>query len=138
MRLGRSPLWVLVAVILAACSAEPGRRGIMHPATPSLSAAPASVPGRGLAGLRQDAGSLEPLVETAWVKRFLRASEALPSIKPRVVYEDTATGAAYTAAAVGALPEAKRKALAARTVDDDFYYTTKYGSPLAYARARWT
>ena len=107
----------------------------MHPTTPSLSGAPASPAGRGLAGLRQDAGSLEPLVETALAKRFLRASESLPSIKPRVVYEDTAGGAAYTAAAAGALPEAQRKALLARTVDDDFYYTTKYGSPLAYARA---
>ena len=135
MRLGRSPTCALAAVILAACSAEPGRRGIMHPATPSLSGAPASLAGRGLAGLRQDADALEPLVETPWVKRFLRASEALPSIKPRVVYEDTATGSAYTAAAAGALPEAQRKALAARAVDDDFYYTTKYGSPLAYARA---
>lgn len=70
----------------------------------------------GLAGLRRDAAAMRPLVSTPLACAFVGAVPSLPSIAPHEVRWRAGD-------------EAK-----SRRVDEEFYYTTRYGTPLAYAR----
>lgn len=70
-------------------------------------------PGSVVAQLARDAEAVEPLVESAAIKAWCRAAEKLPTVKPLEV-------------------KVNDKAIA---VDEALYYTGRYGSPLAYARA---
>jgi SAM-dependent methyltransferase len=88
----------------------------------------------GVARIRQDAAALAPLVTSDLAKRFLRATAALPAVKTRTLYRDAAKAAWYSQAAADRMPEAARKTLRPMEADEDRYYNTKYGSPLAYAR----
>jgi hypothetical protein len=72
----------------------------------------------GLAGLRRDARAMRPLVSSPLARSFVDAVQSLPPIAPRVVRWTNAAG------------EPKE-----RRVDEEYYYTTRYGTPLAYARA---
>jgi hypothetical protein len=84
--------------------------------------------------LRREAAALEPLVESTLAKNLLRATAELPSISPRILFADEVKRTYFTAAAAAALaPEARGK-LKRLPADESFYYTTKYGSPLAYIR----
>ena len=65
---------------------------------------------------------------------FLRAAEALPSIAPRTLYHDQARAHYWSESEAARLPAEERSRLAARVLDEQFYYTTRYGTPLAYAR----
>ena len=99
---------------------------------PSTQATPAS---EMVLTLRKDAKAVEPLVETDWVKSFLRATSSLPSIKPRSVYIDPATKTFISHRAYLALPKADAEKYRRQDMTEENYYYTKYGSPLAYARA---
>ena len=71
-----------------------------------------------IAELRKQAVSVAPLVQSPWVKEFVAAAAELPPAKARTLrYDD---------------PE---KGLVEKPVDTKIFYETKYGSPLAYARA---
>src|SRR5262245_41908250 len=118
---------VVLAAALAFFRPAPGAE--QPPAPP-----PPAPAGSAVAALRVEAKALRPLVSTRWVKRFLEATEALPSIPPRTVYTDEAKTRYRSQAEVDALPEAERAALVPRVLDEDFYYNTRYGTPLAYAR----
>src|SRR5262249_17359599 len=94
----------------------------------------AAAPSR-VAGLEADAKALAPLYKTALVRDFLAAVPKLPSVQPRTVYRDSARTHAWNAHEAAQLPDSVRSKLVARTLDEQFYYDTRYGSPLAYARA---
>lgn len=66
-------------------------------------------PDPSLEQLRRDGRAVEALVESEWVKRFARGVDELPLVKPFSIDD--------------------------RQVDTEKFYFTKYGSPLAYARA---
>lgn len=89
-------------------TASIGACGGAAPRAPSGGAASASVVS--VAQVRRDAAALAPLVSTKLAKDFLAATSALPDEQRRSVVQDGV-----------------RKELD--------YYETKYGSPLAYARA---
>jgi len=84
--------------------------------------------------IREEAHALAPLVETPLAERFLEATASLPTIAPRRVFSDSARTRWWDEAGAAALPETTRARLVARTLDDRFYWTTRYGTPLAYAR----
>jgi SAM-dependent methyltransferase len=67
-------------------------------------------------------------------KDFVRATPELPAIAPRKLFLDEAKKTYLTEAAAGSMTEEQRKSLKLTPVDESLYYTTKYGSPLAYAR----
>ncbi len=102
---------------------------------PATTSAAAAVPPTGLAALRADAAAVLPLVTSDLAKAFLAAPAKLTPVTPRTLFRHKTTRAWYTAAQAAALPEADRAALDQRQADEQFYYTTKYGSPIAYARA---
>ena len=87
-----------------------------------------------IARLRQEASRLEPLVTSPLARRFLAATAELPSTGPRRVLLDEARKAYLTDAEAAALSDEGRRGLKPIPADETIYYTTKYGSPLAYAR----
>ncbi len=99
------------------------------PEPPSAPASKASV----LAQIQSDARSLASLVHSPFARAFLAATADLPPIGPRRVYIDADKSKAYTEAEITSLDETERKALSAKELDDEYYYTN-YSTPLAYAR----
>ena len=85
--------------------------------------------------LQAEAKALGPLVRTPLAREFLAMVPRLPSVQPRTVYRDSSRTHAWTAREAEALPDSVRAKLVARTLDEKFYYDTRYGSPLAYVRA---
>jgi SAM-dependent methyltransferase len=68
------------------------------------------------------------------VLSFLDAASELPSIAPRTLFHDSTRTRYFTAAEAAALPDSTRAKLVKRTLDESFYYNTRYGTPLAYSR----
>jgi len=101
----------------------------------ALSAALANDTPSRVAELQAEAKALAPLYKTPLVREFLAAVPKLPSVQPRTVYRDSARTRAWTAREAGELADSVRAKLVPRTLDERFYYDTRYGSPLAYARA---
>jgi SAM-dependent methyltransferase len=114
--------------------------GCARPATPKAEPKtagdpPPAAPGAIVEKLRADAHAAAALCRVPWVREFLAATADLPSIAPRALYRDSGKTRFYTEAQFAALPEAERRALVRVAVDEEFYYTTRYGSPIAYCRA---
>ncbi len=82
-----------------------------------------------------DAGRLRPLVESGVGKAFLNAVPNLPAIgSPRIVYFNKTTRRALTATeAEGKTPQ-DLEGYEKRKLTDEFYYYTRYGTPLAFVR----
>lgn len=99
------------------------------PAKPAAPAGP-----RGVDLIHQQAGALKAHAKTEPAWKFLAAAGGLPRIEPRVMLRDPKTRAFYSEASAAKLPEEERAALQNVTLDEHFYYTTKYGSPLAFVR----
>jgi hypothetical protein len=97
-------------------------------------AAPTAAEPTGAAQIRREAEALRPLVSSGLARDFLRAAANIPAVAPRTVYRDAARRSFFSEADARRLGEQRRKALSPIAVDETFYYTTKYGSPLAYAR----
>ena len=85
--------------------------------------------------LTNEAKALEPLATSDLGKRFLHATADLPSIAPRVVFQNPQTREYYSPAEAAALSPAARSKLLQTELDEYRYYFTKYGSPLSYLRA---
>ena len=83
---------------------------------------------------REEAAALQPLVSQDLTRRFLAATAHLPSVTTRTIYRDSARTRAWSAAEAAALPDTQRARLVPRELDEAFYYDTRYGTPLAYAR----
>jgi hypothetical protein len=75
------------------------------------------------------------VAETPFVKKFLAAASTLPSIPSRTVYHDEKKTRFYTKAQYDALAANDKNGLVAQVLDEEYYYNTKYGSPLSYYRA---
>lgn len=88
----------------------------------------------GVARIRHDAVALESLVKGELGRRFLAAANALPTIAPRVAYRDESTREWFPAARVRQMSKEVRAKLQEKPLDEDFYYNTRYGTPLAYVR----
>ena len=122
------PLWNAPLALLALCATALAQ----EPAKP----APSRV-----AELQAEAKALSPLYKTPLVRDFLAATPKLPSVEPRTVYRDSAGNPAklgphaWSAHEAALLPDSVRSRLVSRVLDETFYYDTRYGSPLAYARA---
>ncbi len=99
-----------------------------------LAAAEGQAPPPAVQTIRTQAGQLEGLVTTDLARAFLKATSELPSIPSRVVMRDKTTRQYYSQQEAAALPEAARANLEEMELDESFYYNTRYGSPLAYAR----
>ncbi len=87
-----------------------------------------------MARLRAEATAYAPHVTAPWVKGFLATAEQLPPVASRKLWRDPQTELWYSDEEQGALDAEWRARLEPQTFDEDFYYTTRYGSPISYAR----
>lgn len=85
--------------------------------------------------LAAEATALESFVTSEVATRFLGAVPSLPAIEsPRVAFRDRKTREAIGEAEAMALDDTARAAYERLELDETFYYTTRYGSPLAFVR----
>jgi len=84
--------------------------------------------------LRDEAKALRPLFGSPLVREFLDGVDRLPAIAPRLVAFDSSRTHYWSARAHAALSDAEKAPLLTRTLGESFYYNTRYGTPLAYAR----
>jgi len=82
--------------------------------------------------MRRQANALRPQVAPGWVARFLEAAATLQDVAPRTLFHDVATDRWENELERAGAPDA---GWTASTVDAEFYYEARWGSPLAYARA---
>lgn len=120
--LGAAGAAFLAGVMVELASAAFGQT----PAEPAL---------KGVALFQKQAAGLLPTVETEAARQFLQAVGALPTIEPRTFHRNREKRLWLTKAQFDALPEGERSGFEEAVVDEDMYYQTRYGSPLAYARA---
>ena len=97
-------------------------------------ATPAITDSSHVATLTREAISLRPLFHSHAVRGFLDAVPSLPHVETRTIYCDSARTYCLTGAQAAAVPDSQRAHLVKRDLDESFYYETRYGSPLAYAR----
>jgi hypothetical protein len=108
------------------------------PATPTQPAPnkeEAPAPLTGIAAIKRDAQAVRPTVKSDLARAFLTATENLPAVEERTIFRHKATRAVYTPVQADALPDDQKGELEPRPLGEQFYYTTRYGSPVAYARA---
>ena len=84
--------------------------------------------------LKREARALDSLVTTRLAKDFLKATANLPSISARTVYLDESKKTYLTESAARTLDQGEQNKLKRIDLDDSYYWNTKFGSPLAYAR----
>src|SRR5262249_22614089 len=108
---------------LAKTATQPAKGSASKPAEPT-----------GVAALRREASSMELLVQSDLARRFIEATVLLPTISPRTLYRTNDRTKYYTQQQADKLSADQRQALTKLPVDESVYYTTKYGTPLAYAR----
>ena len=94
-----------------------------------------AVPLDPLATLRAEAERIAALVECRGTRAFLAATRALPAVEARTVLYDAKAREAVTAEEHVRLAAAEQARFQPTEYGPEFYYTTRYGSPLAYARA---
>lgn len=85
--------------------------------------------------IRADAVKARATVKSKLALAFLDATAtALPHVAPRTVSYDSSRTHYYWEPEAAALPDSVRSKLITRTLDESFFYNTRYGSPLAYSR----
>ena len=106
---------------------------LLHPGV-AIAEAPAPDDTSAVAELRREAQALSSIVTPRLAHRFLEATSKLPHVTPRTLHYDSTRTRYWSAAEAAALPQATRDSLLSRTIDESFFYSTRYGSPLAYVR----
>ena len=138
---------VLSVLSLAAACVNTGFAQPPASATPE-SATPAATPNKLLSPelarhldgasvveqLRAEAARTMHTIKCDGVRRLLVNTSWLPVIDGRKVYRDKAAQKVLSKAAYEALPEDQRGSFEALELDEEFFYYTRYGSPLSYAR----
>jgi hypothetical protein len=92
-----------------------------------------AAPPPALAEIKRIARLAEARPRVAWVREFLHAAQALPSIGRRVFFHDAEKTRYFTAAEADKLPAPERARLVRREVDDEIYYA-RITDPLGYLR----
>ena len=83
----------------------------------------------------QEAAAMQPLVQSALARAYLSAIACLPRIaSPRTVYYNKEARDAMTVAQFQALAEAQRAGYEETEIPEQFFYYTRYGTPVAFVR----
>ena len=85
-----------------------------------------------LATLRSQAAAMTPLVQTQLAKHWLKAASKLTLPEPRTIHKSANWLTEQQYRQLSKEEQAKAKP---KSVDGELYYNTKYGTPIAYARA---
>lgn len=85
--------------------------------------------------LQKEAEALRPLAKTELGRAFIRSAERLKAPTVRLIFRDRPKGMWYSEVEAKALPADQLAKLEKVEAGPSLYYTTKYGTPLAYIRA---
>lgn len=107
---------------------------LLAPAAQEATAAAAPKP-KPVTILQAEAERVAALVECKGTQAFLAATRALPEIGERTVLYDSKAREAVSAEEHARLSAEEQARFQPTTYDGGFYYTTRYGTPVAYARA---
>lgn len=127
---------LVLPFLLAACATQ-APVPVAPPAAPD-SPRPEPVvqpPSAAVKRLQSEARALQPLVSSRLANDFLAETRNLPNREPRTIYQDPRTSHYYSKAESEQLPAEQVRVLRPVVMDEERYYFTKYGSPLAYVRA---
>ncbi|HVZ95085.1 MAG TPA: hypothetical protein VG797_11310 [Phycisphaerales bacterium] len=119
---------VMVAGVIGVCAWG----GVVVRAEPPKESEAAEVVGA--AKVRAEAEKVRPLVKTELARKFLDAAAVLPEPGAVKLYLNRAQRKWLSAEEYEKLPVEQREGFELREFDASFYYDTKYGSPVAYAR----
>lgn len=98
-------------------------------ATQTAAPAPA-----GVDRMLQEAAAMKPQVTAPLAKEFLAAIACLPHIDTRTVYYNKTTREAMTVEQASALSEDTRAGFEETEIPEQFFYYTRYGTPVAFVR----
>jgi SAM-dependent methyltransferase len=133
----RIPALLVSSLLLASCALQPPAP-VAPPATPDSPRPEPTVqpPSATVKRLQAESRALQPLVSTKLANDFLAETRNLPNREPRTIYQDPRNSSQYYSKAESAkLPAEVIPTLRPVVMDEERYYFTKYGSPLAYVRA---
>jgi hypothetical protein len=82
----------------------------------------------------QQASSIAPRTGSAFAKALLSGYGCLPSIKTRSVYFNRDTRTALSDAEATKMTADQLTGFAPRNIDEQYYYFTRYGTPVAFVR----
>jgi len=85
--------------------------------------------------LNRDAIALKPLVKSGVAAQFLDAVKELPSITPRLFYYNKESRKVIDSVDYFSRTDSARAGFEPKEYGDEFYYYTRYGTPLAFVRA---
>jgi SAM-dependent methyltransferase len=85
--------------------------------------------------LRAEAGAIMSKIECRSVRQILVSTNWLPIFSTRTVWINKVRADAVSDQEYNAMALPERDGYVAQEIDDEGYYYTKYGTPLAYARA---
>ncbi|HWL92566.1 MAG TPA: hypothetical protein VNT79_03445 [Phycisphaerae bacterium] len=88
---------------------------------------------QGVERLQEEAAALKPLMKSGFTRKFLAGTADLPKIDERPLHVNPTMKQYYSARSFKKLSRDEQAATQERSVGETIYYTTKYGSPLAYA-----
>jgi SAM-dependent methyltransferase len=84
--------------------------------------------------LGREAARLEPWVSSNVARAFLSSVQRLPAPRSRTILQDTQSGRFHSKNDVKAMDREQRATLEKKVLEPATYYTTRYGTPLAYSR----
>jgi hypothetical protein len=84
--------------------------------------------------IMQHAAAIQPQASSPFAKSLLAGFGFLEPITPTVVWYNKETRSALPAAEASKMTEAQLTGYAKRDIDDNFYYLTRYGTPVAFVR----
>ncbi len=96
--------------------------------------APAEQP-QGVDKICVEAKAVRPVVTSAIARTYLDAAPKLPRIAGRKLYVDESTRTYYSPQHRIKIEKEQSITLVEKDVSENFYYNTKYGTPIAYVRA---
>ncbi len=96
----------------------------------------AVVPGSVVAQMTTEAAALGAQVQSSLAKEFVTGFQCLPAVAtPRVAYYNKETREALTEAAAKGMTEEQLAGYTKRDLDEQYFYMTRYGTPVAFTRA---
>ncbi|MEZ6084282.1 MAG: hypothetical protein R3E58_10175 [Phycisphaerae bacterium] len=96
---------------------------------------PKSEEPQGVDKVYAEAKAVRPLMPSAIAQTYLDAASRLPRIEGRSLFLDEASHTYYSPQRRAEIEKEKGVPLVEHAVSENFYYNTKYGTPIAYARA---
>jgi len=98
-------------------------------------AAEPAAPGSVVEQMKTEAAAMTTLVQSSLAKEFLTGFPCLPALAtPRVAYYNKETRDAVSGSAAKEMSEEQLKGYVERDLDEQFFYFTRYGTPVAFTR----